>query len=794
MTKELTFGLHFLSDWQVSDGAGARGHVDSVIRRHPQDRLPFVPAKTLTGILRDGCERVAWGLDSGDQGGPWHGLLRCIFGGDRSSEDPRSQPARLSLGPARLAPALRAALKRNPAVKEALVFLKPGVKLKDGVADSQMLRFEEVALAGAELSGTLELNLDDPWRAPAIALLAAGALAVERLGAKRRRGSGRCRLSLDGAPEGAALADALANPLPEGDPPGPPQPTDLTLVAPERHVEGGWHVLNLDLRLQTPVLVPNKTLGNLVSTKDHIPGSLLIPALDAWFKDLLGDRRTLALAGGAVQVRNAYPCWDDQRLLPVPAALFKRKEGEDFTNHLLGEPPAENGERPQRKQQRGGYVSPLGLPPPQSAQETDKNEGSIHKVDTLAITHATVDDETQRPTEAVGGVFTYQAIRPGQPFRAELWIARSLVKELPERWCEAAPKSIRIGRAKKDDYGRVSLACTKAMTPPVEPADGCLKVWLVSPLLLRDDALNFSADPELFAERLGESLGVTLTHKPRDLGNDAPQQSESSGAQSLAAFTRTFRDEGWINAWQMRRPSRFGLAAGSCFAFEVVGTLDAATLTRVQSQGLGERRGEGYGELVFNPGILAKTEPPLCQPLGNGEEGNPRGAASAAPPVSTDFTQALERRAARLIVRRHASEREQAFRREMGWTGTNPPNTQLGALRALMEPLKDGTGLQRMANWLRALEDNPKRRDKWPETTRRELALQIGENGIRAVWERLGLPEGPPALTLERRTALRAELRAEAIRALWLAAISRQLNESNRSRPEAPTEEYAHGA
>ena len=30
------------------------------------DGLPFVPAKTLRGIWRDACERVAYGLDSDD--------------------------------------------------------------------------------------------------------------------------------------------------------------------------------------------------------------------------------------------------------------------------------------------------------------------------------------------------------------------------------------------------------------------------------------------------------------------------------------------------------------------------------------------------------------------------------------------------------------------------------------------------------------------------------------------------------------------------------------------------------
>lgn len=60
-----TLTVEFLADWHVGEGAGRPGHVDRLVRRDPADGLPFLPAKTLTGILRDAAEAVAHGLGGG---------------------------------------------------------------------------------------------------------------------------------------------------------------------------------------------------------------------------------------------------------------------------------------------------------------------------------------------------------------------------------------------------------------------------------------------------------------------------------------------------------------------------------------------------------------------------------------------------------------------------------------------------------------------------------------------------------------------------------------------------------
>ena len=80
--------IRFTRDWHVGEGAGQPGHIDHIIRRDPLDDLPYLPAKTLTGIWRDACERIAAGLDKG-QRGPWTAWLEALFG-DQPNDAERS--------------------------------------------------------------------------------------------------------------------------------------------------------------------------------------------------------------------------------------------------------------------------------------------------------------------------------------------------------------------------------------------------------------------------------------------------------------------------------------------------------------------------------------------------------------------------------------------------------------------------------------------------------------------------------------------------------------------------------
>lgn len=91
-----TLNIHFLSDWHIGEGSGQPGNIDKLIRRHPQDGLPYVPAKTITGIWRDAGEQIAVALDNGGKNNFWQTWLIKVFG-DQPNQRTENQPGMAQL-------------------------------------------------------------------------------------------------------------------------------------------------------------------------------------------------------------------------------------------------------------------------------------------------------------------------------------------------------------------------------------------------------------------------------------------------------------------------------------------------------------------------------------------------------------------------------------------------------------------------------------------------------------------------------------------------------------------------
>ena len=92
----------------------------------------------------------------------------------------------------------------------------------------------------------------------------------------------------------------------------------------------------------------------------------------------------------------------------------------------------------------------------------------LQNVPTIVQTHNIVDDAFQRPTENVGGVYSYQAIAPGTELRAELRLRESLVDKLNQKrqdWVNLLEDTYHLGRANKDDYGLVQVNTVQQPTP-----------------------------------------------------------------------------------------------------------------------------------------------------------------------------------------------------------------------------------------------------------------------------------------------------------------------------------------
>jgi CRISPR-associated protein Csx10 len=781
--------LKMRSDWHVGSGSGRPGAIDRLVRRDPED-LPYVPAKTLTGIWRDACERVALGLDNGEEAGVWHQWVARIFGDQPVIEDAKRatdgqngqfneqsdkdwQPpgrAALSVRSAHLPADLRRALASKPVAREAITFVKPGVSLhpRTGRARTDFLRFEEMARGGVSLTATCELrgDLSEAERRTATALLVAGARMVERLGGKRRRGAGRCELTIAGCEQIEPWLDWIE----EHQHPQPPRPPESEGQSQSSHANaaaasGDWLRLRLMLMTKLPVIVPSGTIGNLIKTLDYIPGTYLLPHIT---KNLNGVNAQAAIARGDLIVTNATIEIESERGRPAPFSLAYRKtegglkDGSGVFNQLC-----EPGPDKQPKNHREGYVSSTVNVRPGSQRGRLPFFATL---DPQVETHNVVEDEVQRPTEKVGGVYSYQAIPPDVTLRAELRLRQSLNATLlatDQKWFKKLEGQLSIGRAGKDDYGAVEL---RVIGEPEQISNelsvgGELTVWLLSDLLLRDERLRPAASLEVLRRELAKQLGL----------DDQQIKLRPVTDERESASLRQRRTDSWHVRWGLPRPSLAGLQAGTCAVFEVTGPVEQARLAEIEASGLGERRAEGYGQICFN-------DPLLTSKLKDLEGGKPLKEETAEarfliPKQSAfDYARLIEREAARNGIRRGAlgfaasrDERKKALGIEIIGDQSKPRMSQLGALRSTLSRLLSAADSRRVLDWLAHLEGTPNRSKDWPPGSLKLVDDLITKNG--RVWELLKIDFTELALTENGAEDLQQTLWAEAVRTLVDACV-----------------------
>src|SRR2546421_796501 len=327
------------SDWHIGSGTGRPGNIDSLVQRDA-DGLPYLPAKTVTGIWRDAAEQLAYGLDDGEDG-QWAKLVELVFGNQpalsgapvdktpnksllksTSAQYPLNLREHIKNRIEEIAKAI-AAVKANEdeckrelkacrqqltrQLHTAIVFVKPGVSIDPvtGQAKTDFLRFEEMGRKGAVLEAVCVFafdNLPDEFKSYVFALLLASERLVERVGGKRRRGAGRCQMEIVKAHPDDELSssdDALAwleqnyealrlsvVPTILQDKTG-----ESVFDFGESPNNDNWWTVSLTLKLKTPLAVTARTLGNVSETLDYLPGTYLLSHLTRRLKELGYDPR-----------------------------------------------------------------------------------------------------------------------------------------------------------------------------------------------------------------------------------------------------------------------------------------------------------------------------------------------------------------------------------------------------------------------------------------------------------------------------------------------------------------------
>ena len=727
-------------------------------------------------MVRDACESVALGLDSGDDNGRWSQYVVYLFGDQPAlNEDSTvaNSPigAALSIRPAKLHEDIRTAILNRPdlikqAFIKAMTLTKPGISIDPvtGCAIEKFLRQEEMVRAGTYLTSECQLNLseldDEKQKIAACALLIAGIKYLEKLGGKRRRGAGKCQLDLAMIKKPEDLNDWLNWIEQNPQPPTPFKENERTSIKPANNSGSSsqqqiWYRVPLTITTKLPVIIKARTVGNIVETLDYIPASKLFPIVAKKLGNM-GINIVEAISHRNLIITNATVEVDNKSGRPVPLALFYEKMSGGFDkgqvyNQLI-ETPSEDK---QLKGYRQGYVGQL-------ERQNDKLRLPDYAVvNTTIQTHNTIDDSSQRPTEEIGGVYSYQAIEAGTTLQAQLRLTQDLVDLLEQKdsqWWNKLEGKENIGTSKKDDYGLVEIKIKKPLkieVPNSIVADKDLEehqliVWLLSDVLIRDRTLRPSVALTDFQRALEKALNSDLSEgKEIKL---ALKLKDDSADSIPDCYIRQRRTESWQQSWCLPRPSLTGLMAGSCIKFGLKTNLDLAQLNQrlayLSIVGVGERTIEGYGQISFNDPLLNQNISEISAKtiVNSNNEKTIEVTKIASSKNSFNYARSLEKQAWRNMISNAAASlasnprsREQILGIKVIGTDDNkescPSMSQLGNLRSIISRLREPKDINLVTNWLESTRE--KRAKKWEKTNDGLNKIQALVTSSRKIWDEL---------------------------------------------------------
>lgn len=183
----MIYKIEFLSDWHCGSGQNAAADVDQLVIKD-EFGLPFVPGKTLKGLLREAAESISFYCGNDNQ---WHGFINNCFGLRSKKNCNESKAGEAYFSNAELSGTLKNELKSNNE-KKAVLFRKISSTAIDmnGQAKEHSLRKIEVTVPltlFAEIS-----NLENKY----IEKMQKCFKWVKRVGTNRNSGLGRAVFSI----------------------------------------------------------------------------------------------------------------------------------------------------------------------------------------------------------------------------------------------------------------------------------------------------------------------------------------------------------------------------------------------------------------------------------------------------------------------------------------------------------------------------------------------------------------------------------------------------------------------
>jgi CRISPR-associated protein Csx10 len=317
----------------------------------------------------------------------------------------------------------------------------------------------------------------------------------------------------------------------------------------------------------------------------YLPGSILRGALigkylrikqqqelnlaDPLVKNLFFDDRQSSYL-------NAYPVSQSGcRTLPIPRSWVKEKgqepplEAYDFSIEIN-----EDLESPK----------PLGKGFWSYAKGGGNKKINLYQPSKRINIHNARDRSKGRGTEGEGQVFRYEAIDAGEIFEGIIICPSNYISEVEKL---LKNQDFWLGGSQSAGYGHVRIIYEildkpwqESLTQP-DVEDNELHITLLSDMILRDEMGQVTASPDLLVKAISAKVGVELDfHRNR---------RSYLGQSTIGGFNRK---------WGLPLPQTSALAMGSVLV--LTGKLTLEMIQQLESEGIGERRIDGFGRLAIN--------------------------------------------------------------------------------------------------------------------------------------------------------------------------------------------------
>lgn len=463
-------------------------------------------------------------------------------------------------------------------------------------------------------------------------MLALACLNLRRVGSKRNRGLGEVRVTLLKG-EGNHKTDLCQQVIKELEQYDSSN-TEASKLFPSvsnsklsstlsginvQHIKD--YQLEYRLTTKSPVIITRSDSDeNMVRTRDYIPGTALSGYFAHQYLQLNGLNSQNAhrdqyfahwfLQGGLIFSPAYLTRIVDGRgynLLPPPLFLHQDKQEKETYNLLI--------ESPDNSKAVNAYCY---------FSDGRLLQGNPHKQINFHLVRNPQQEEDYRIEGhgPDGGIFNYEALSENQSFHGFIRGSQEDLEKFAGlfglRTDDPRARKIeaRIGRSISTQYGRVELEMIR-----IEPvnnlvindftasedsdvsvedyvmecrqADRVAILILTSPMIL----YNQNGFPEVSLQILQDYLRAAL-------GNDEIKANKS--------FARMESADGFASHWKTRRPTVRMLAAGSSFQLLFPEQIDEKMLAKSNQllrEGLGEHRGEGYGQLQILTQMPGKLIP-----------------------------------------------------------------------------------------------------------------------------------------------------------------------------------------